>query len=443
MPRSRSRQRSRRRSKGGSRSRRGHSRSLSRTSSRDRSRRRTRTHSRSFSRSRTPRRNYRDRTRSRVRSQSRSRGTDRYHRLSRSRDSHSNRRLIKVNGYTSSRTNSNDVPRQQGCHDCNCRRLPAAALNNATGFENHVECEPHLPHRTNTPPLSANILTSTLDVTDNHEVCSKSVESIQRSEASTLAQALIEAIKTVRPEKSHSYFVSNFDPAIHNIDVWCEEVDRARDVNCWTDHECLSRVASCLKGDAKVWLSEWVTNDRTWSNFRREFTPLCPGKLDYANILFEAMKTTSDRYTTYAEYARRTLLRLRIISGLNEELRTLIVIRGIDSPQIRAAAANANLTSDKIVSFLSIYTKPSKFNHGTHPPVASQKHFQQTKPGPSNEKTCFICGQKGHVRYNCPKKPKTPSESPSSFKANTNITCTFCKKRGHTEEQCFSESRSG
>lgn len=98
-----------------------------------------------------------------------------------------------------------------------------------------------------------------------------------------------------------------------------------------------------------------MTNDRTWSNFVLEFKPRCPSKLDYANILFEAMNATPHKYSTYSEYARRTLLRLRIVQELSDELRTLIIIRGIDHPQVRAAAANAKLALDTIVSFLSIY----------------------------------------------------------------------------------------
>lgn len=66
------------------------------------------------------------------------------------------------------------------------------------------------------------------------------------------------------------------------------------------------------------------------------------------------MNNTSDRYSTYAEYAQRTLLRLRIVQGLSDELRTLIVIRGIAGPRVRAAAANADLNPDNLASFLSI-----------------------------------------------------------------------------------------
>lgn len=195
-------------------------------------------------------------------------------------------------------------------------------------------------------------------------------------------------------------------------------------------------MASCLKGDAKVWLGEWVTNDRTWSNFKREFKPLCPSKLDYANILFEAMNSTSDKYATYAEYARRTLLRLRVVQGLSDELRTLIVIRGIDSPQVRAAAANAELTPDNIVSFLSIYTKPSRIR--TDKSVNSKKpihHGSNVRFGPK----CFNYGLRGHLGKDCkrPKSNAAPAPQPGVSKS-----CTFCKKQGHTEDTCFAKARS-
>lgn len=137
-------------------------------------------------------------------------------------------------------------------------------------------------------------------------------------------------------------------------------------INNWSDNECFSRIGNCLKGDARSWLNEWVTNDRSWSNFKREFKPLCPKHIDVADILFDVMKTNSDQYPTYADYARRSLLRLRVVAGLSEELISAIIIRGITDPQIRAAATNANLLPSDLIKFFSIYIKPTLgFNNQT------------------------------------------------------------------------------
>lgn len=173
--------------------------------------------------------------------------------------------------------------------------------------------------------------------------------------ADVLVNALRSINNTVR--SNQPYYISNFDPSLHDIEVWCKEVDSAKAINNWTDNECLSRIGNCLKGDARVWLSEWVTSDRSWTSFKREFKPLCPKKPNSANILFDVMKNTSDNYPTYADYARRSLLRLRVVTGLSEELISAIVVRGITDPHIRAAATNAKLMPNDLVEFFSIYVK--------------------------------------------------------------------------------------
>lgn len=279
------------------------------------------------------------------------------------------------------------------------------------------------------------------------QICCDDSHSIRETQMPDSTRILAEAIKSLNSSRSQSYFVSNFDPALHDIDVWCEEVERARLANNWQDSECLSRVANCLKGDARTWLSEWVTNDRTWSSFVREFKPLCPRKLDYANILFDAMNTTSDKYPSYAEYARRTLLRLRIVKGLSAELMVQIVIRGLTDPQVRAAAANANLTVDDVVSFLSIYAKPVRTKQEIRPNImtTNKRRYQQSN---TNHLKCFGCGQTGHKQTQCTKRARSDlkflkhSSETSNGASKTVPFCNFCKKSGHNEDNCFAKERS-
>lgn len=447
--RSRTRSRSRLRSVVRDERSRRHSRVRSRDRSRSRSRKSVREYSRVHHHSRSSgersrshtrrhtRRKYRRRSRSpsRRRSRSSSRSRSRSASRRRSRSVHDRRKTLeKDKNEVSLRRNRSVTRRSSG----RARHRRSLAPRTPSPLPPR---DVRTPSNNNLPKLCNPSQTSVRDGSTEPSRHS----TVQGSEASTLAQALMEAIRSAQPMKSQSYFISNFDPSIHNIEVWCAEVDRARVSNEWSDQECLSRVGSCLKGDAKVWLNEWVTNDRTWSNFKREFKSLCPHQLDYANILLDTMNTTSDKFATYAEYARRTLLRLKMIQGLSDELRTLIVIRGIDSPQVRAAASNAKLSVENLVSFLSIYVKPTRIKHDNRSSTTEKRpHFQ--KRNLNTDIKCYLCDQRGHTRRACPKARKSnnppksvPPTHPPSTKLNN--ACSFCKKPGHDDSTCFLKAR--
>lgn len=124
---------------------------------------------------------------------------------------------------------------------------------------------------------------------------------------------------------------------------------KARDISKWDDDERLSKIANCLN-DTRRWLNDWITNDRSCSNFKAKCKPLCAQRIDVAQILYDVMSTNLDRYSTYAEYARRCILRLNVVKGLSDEFATATVIRGITDPQIRATATNAHLTTKRSCS---------------------------------------------------------------------------------------------
>ncbi|XP_046971049.1 uncharacterized protein LOC124538087 [Vanessa cardui] len=290
----------------------------------------------------------------------------------------------------------------------------------------------------------------------------QSVSAITDAETTT-TERIVDAFRSINTLVNHSFYISNFDPSVHDIDVWCGEVDRAIAINKWNDNECLPRIGNCLKGDARLWLNEWVTTDRSWSNFKREFKPLCPKKPDVANILFDVMNTDSNNYLTYADYARRSLLRLRVVRGLSDELISAIIIRGIRDPQIRAAATNAKLMPNDLVEFFSIYVKPDFSKRNV---VASGSHNRNDFAKINNDNTnnrkrqfvdgrCFSCGHAGHRQAFCKKKVKVghsgqlgqPFNVNSSNSRSFTITaksepCSFCKKSGHRVDTCFAKLKS-
>lgn len=279
-----------------------------------------------------------------------------------------------------------------------------------------------------------------------------------RDESAGSADRIVGALSTLFQVRSKHYYISTFDPSVHDFDAWCAEVDRARELNHWDDCECLGRIGGCLRGDAKMWLEEWVTGDRTWTNFKAEFRSLCPREVDMATVLFDVMSTNSNKFTTYADYARKSLLRLNIVKGISDELKTAIVIRGISDPQVKAAATNAKLQLKNLVEFLSVYVKPKSApttSNPVRPPNTSTLNPRKRDGTKYDRLSCFKCGKIGHKQLNCPKKPRTESNStgsiapvPSSSQLQTSKPnnrpvkiCTFCKKSGHLVDSCFYKER--
>lgn len=305
------------------------------------------------------------------------------------------------------------------------------------------------------PPLIQPLLSST-PVSQQTTGLTEEISNASNVEGET--NKLVGVLSKLIYSKPQHFYISTFDPSVHDFDTWCEEVDRGRLINKWDERECLGRIGSCLRGDAKTWLNEWVTNDRTWSNFKVEFRALCPREIDVATVLFEVMNKSSSQFPTYAEYARKSLLRLNIVKGLSDELRSAIVVRGIADPQVKAAATNAKLAPKDLVEFLSIYVKSKSDMRPTHSinrtPV---QRFQ--KRGHSNvstkKVTCYHCGKEGHKHWSCHKKQRTGTTAspqdpvdpkPASIEPTNKDRfakhCSFCKRSGHLIDSCYQRQRS-
>ncbi|KAJ0175949.1 hypothetical protein K1T71_008123 [Dendrolimus kikuchii] len=123
-----------------------------------------------------------------------------------------------------------------------------------------------------------------------------------------------------------------------------------------------------------------------------------------------------------------------------------IVIYGINDVQVRAAATNADLTTENLVSFLATYLKPTrKFenrNSDKFVPsgnMAKRRNFN----GPTkSDFKCFCCGRARHNRAQCPKNRNVNDKGDAHDNVKP-VVCSFCKKVGHRESNCFAKARSG
>lgn len=52
------------------------------------------------------------------------------------------------------------------------------------------------------------------------------------------ADALVNALRSINNSvrSNQLYYISNFDPNLHDIEVWCKEVDKAKVTSNWNDN---------------------------------------------------------------------------------------------------------------------------------------------------------------------------------------------------------------
>lgn len=168
---------------------------------------------------------------------------------------------------------------------------------------------------------------------------------------------------------------------------------------------------------------------------KKDFKSLCVKNIDVAGILYDVMSINSDAYPTFAEYARRSLLRLRMVKGLSEELISAIVIRGINEPHVKASATNEKLMPCDLVNFLSTFIKPAIVKNNNLTSYNSMMRSHISKSQTDKRVTsfiatkCFLCGQIGHKQAVCPKKLKASSSTalinkdvkPNEYKDNLHV----------------------
>lgn len=279
--------------------------------------------------------------------------------------------------------------------------------------------------------------------------CTPSAQGVISGQCEDATTRIVGALMALSKVRSQNDFVSPFDPSVHDFDAWSAEVDRAKELNGWDDRECLGRIGGSLRGDAKSWLNEWVTNDRSWSNFKVDFRSLCPRNVDVASILYDVMSTNSDNFVTYAEYARKSLLRLNIVTGLSEDLKVAIIARGIVDPHIKAATTNAKPSTRELVEFLSAFVKPKASSSNAVRSANNLGTNQLHKREFNGNIKCRNCGRIGHFKQHCNRKIHNKSASSQPASASSAIddrkpakSCSFCKRNGHTVENCFQKQRS-
>lgn len=127
---------------------------------------------------------------------------------------------------------------------------------------------------------------------------------------------------------------------------------------------------------------------------------------------------------------------------------------------LKHCAINAKLQPNDLVEFLSMYVKPKseskttrEFSRASRAGSPNNARYIAQKYNDTRKTDsvlrCHFCGKLGHKRSDCEsaKRRRLDADSGSNNSdalqsSSLTRTCTFCKKNGHTVENCFAKQRS-
>lgn len=179
---------------------------------------------------------------------------------------------------------------------------------------------------------------------------------------------------------------------------------------------------------------------------RKDIIDLYPEKKNLTERMSKAILYTSEDTDTYCEYAREKVRLLRCTKVAFTEAQLIELVCGsISEVNVKMASLNSSIGSiPDLISLLSTYEKAPRKRSVEVVSNSGQNNAKRFKPsvevGHKESKICYSCGKSGHLVARCPRIEAHPSniESKSSRTLRTiKITCSFCKKDGHSFEKWF------
>lgn len=253
---------------------------------------------------------------------------------------------------------------------------------------------------------------------------------------------------TVSQEKSSEVkgdVVPSFDPEnkTQTIYNWCSKVDELRFIYKWSEEATICFATTKLRGLAEIWYQSLPTVKFTWNEWKQKLQEAFPSQSNYFGDLQEMMareKRPDETYTRYY-YEKLALLNQCKIYGPDA---VSCMIGGIISVVVKTGAtAGSHQTPDSLYAYLSnLNNLPGTTKTSTTMPQVKDKRQRFVSPGQTSkgEKSiiCYKCNKPGHTANLCNNNTST---SQTGKKQNFN-RCTFCRRVGHVEEDCFTKKNT-
>lgn len=253
----------------------------------------------------------------------------------------------------------------------------------------------------------------------------------------------------------------SFDPDHSRVDIqkWCTDIDARVQRDGLQNFDILPRIQVSLLGRAKLWFNKYGYQLYSWPDLRASLIHAFSNGTDIITQLRKVANSESNEYASYTEFVMEKVCQINQLPfEIPEDKMVKIVIGCISEVSLRNSLTFVMpSTVQSLISHLSsIREKPLRKVENITRRLQENKPVSNIEkedklPNPlkrrrvEDEKRCYGCGKKGHIRAHCTEKQKTNElvvQKIPSKPIETKFKCSFCGKSGHEEQTCWAKQRA-
>ena len=226
---------------------------------------------------------------------------------------------------------------------------------------------------------------------------------------------------------AEAYMTAVIDIQNRNTILWCYLAMVLHSTSLMViRHDCVDK--NGLGDGRKAWalLQQRFRSDETVTvvSVMRQLARLQLKEVEALHNYFIRAQELSARLEHAEEHLSEPLLNAMVLNGLPERYEQFVVQESFNPAgsfvELRTKLMKYEESRIHVESHVAMTSKKTKSKH-----KSSSKYYAPPKSN-SGQLTCYCCGMKSHMKFECYKRENTD--------------CTFCKQKGHLVQACLKKS---
>ncbi|XP_050293302.1 uncharacterized protein LOC126733893 [Anthonomus grandis grandis] len=281
---------------------------------------------------------------------------------------------------------------------------------------------------------------------------------------SSVEQAHVQSVAVVGPgpkvmaaAASSQICLTIFDPddTPFTMVEWMDDVSRIQAELRISDTVTVLKAGHALRGRAARFYRHWKPIVRDWASFRRDFEVAFPEKGTPATQLRACLAIMSNNFDSLVEYGNAKLLAIRrFYADFPWRIVLSLVEHDIQSAEVKNRICLQSPECDADLLKLLAVCDAAKLSEVNRVRESRKRPNNSREDHPAFHGKCRQCHRFGHKQIDCKQGIVSNMEKPLPGPSGANInypsrdqtktvmlnTCTYCQKKGHSEDTCYKKN---